>query len=31
MNMYARQRRLAAGAKMTPQRREELRQVGRSA
>jgi hypothetical protein len=27
----ARQRRLAAGAKMTPQRREELRQLGRSA
>jgi hypothetical protein len=27
----ARQRRLAAGAKMTPERREELRQLGRSA
>jgi len=27
----ARQRRLAAGARMTPQRREELRQLGRSA
>ena len=27
----ARQRRLAAAAKMTPERREELRQLGRSA
>jgi hypothetical protein len=27
----ARERRLAAAAKMTPQRREELRQLGRSA
>jgi hypothetical protein len=27
----ARERRLAAGARMTPQRRDELRQLGRSA